>query len=71
MSHCTLTAVIHKEGDIYVANCPDVGAVSQGWSIEAAIANLKEATEHFLEVESASQDFTRAIVTTFDISLHA
>lgn len=40
----TFTAIIHKEEDIYVANCPEVGTVSQGKSIEEAIANLKEST---------------------------
>ncbi len=43
------TAVIHKEGDLYVADCPEVGTVSQGHTIEEAVANLKEATELYLE----------------------
>lgn len=43
------TAVVHLEEDIYVAECPEVGTVSQGESIEDAIANLKEATELYLE----------------------
>jgi predicted RNase H-like HicB family nuclease len=42
-------AVIHKEGNLYVAQCPEVGTVSQGESIEEAVANLKEATELYLE----------------------
>jgi predicted RNase H-like HicB family nuclease len=41
----TFTAVLHKEEDLYVAECPEVGTVSQGYTIEEAIANLKEATE--------------------------
>mgnify|MGYP001275847842 CR=1 FL=1 len=45
----TFTAVIHKEDDWYVAECPEVGTVSQGHTIEEAIANLKEATELYLE----------------------
>ncbi len=45
----TFTAVIHKEEDIYVAECPEVGTVSQGYTAEEAIANLKEATEPYLE----------------------
>jgi predicted RNase H-like HicB family nuclease len=49
MSVRTFTAVIHKEDDIYVAQCPEVGTVSQGYSIEEAIASLKEATELYLE----------------------
>ena len=45
----TFTAVIHKEGDLFVAECPEVGTVSQGPTIEGAIANLREATELYLE----------------------
>ncbi len=45
----TFTAVIHKEDDLYVADCPEVGTVSQGHTVEEAIANLKEATELYLE----------------------
>ena len=46
----TFTAVIHKEEDIYVAECPEVGTVSQGYTIEEAVANLKEATELYTEL---------------------
>jgi predicted RNase H-like HicB family nuclease len=45
----TFTAVIHREDDLYVAACPELGTVSQGPTIEEAIANLKEATELYLE----------------------
>ncbi len=45
----TFTAVIHKEEDLYVAECPEVGTVVQGYTIEEAITNLKEATELYLE----------------------
>ena len=45
----TFTAVIHKEDIWYVADCPEVGTVSQGKTVEEAIANLAEATELYLE----------------------
>jgi predicted RNase H-like HicB family nuclease len=45
----TFSAVLHKEGDLYVAECPEVGTVSQGYTIEEAVTNLKEATELYLE----------------------
>ena len=51
----TLTAIIHKEVDLYVAECPEVGTVSQGDTVEDAIANLKEATELYLEEFSLPQ----------------
>ena len=44
-----LTAILHLEDDLYVAECPETGTVSQGYSIKEAIANLKEATELYLE----------------------
>jgi predicted RNase H-like HicB family nuclease len=45
----TLTAVLHREDNLYVAACPEVGTVSQGSTIDEALANLKEATELYLE----------------------
>ena len=45
----TLTAISYWEDDVYVAECPEVGTASQGETIEAAIANLQEATELYLE----------------------
>ena len=41
----TFSAVLHKEDDMYVAECPKVGTYSQGSSVEEAVSNLKEATE--------------------------
>jgi len=49
MAKVTLTAVLRKEDDLYVAECPEVGTVSQGYTVEEAIDNLTEATELFLE----------------------
>ena len=43
------TAIVHKEKNLYVAECPEVGTASQWESIEEAINNLKEATELYLE----------------------
>ena len=66
----TFTAVIHKEENIYVAECPEVGTVSQGYTLEEAIANLKEATELYLE-EFPLPQITRPFLTTFEVALHA
>ena len=49
MSLPTFTALLHKEDHLYVAECPEVGTTSQGATIEEAIANLKEATELYLQ----------------------
>jgi predicted RNase H-like HicB family nuclease len=45
----TFTAVLHKEDDMYVAECPEVGTVSQGSTVEDAVHNLKEATGLYFE----------------------
>ncbi|MBC7227845.1 MAG: type II toxin-antitoxin system HicB family antitoxin [Thermoflexales bacterium] len=45
----TFTAIVHREGNLYVAECPEVGTVSQGSTIDEAIANLQEATALYLE----------------------
>ena len=45
----TYTALIHKEENLYIAECPEVGSVSQGRTIEQALENLKEATQLYLE----------------------
>ncbi len=45
----TFTAVVHKEEELYVAECPEIGTASQGETIEEAVNNLKEATELYLE----------------------
>jgi predicted RNase H-like HicB family nuclease len=66
----TLTAIIHLEEDLYVAECPEVGTVSQGSSIEEAIENLKEATELYLE-EFPVEGFSRSLLTTFEVPLYA
>lgn len=49
MAEHTFTVILYKEDDWYVSECPEVGTVSQGKTIEEAIANLKEATELYLE----------------------
>lgn len=45
----TFTAAIHREDDMFVAECPEVGTASLGATIEEALGNLKEATELYLE----------------------
>lgn len=65
-----LTAVLHKEGDLFVADCPEVGTVSQGATIEEAVRNLREATELYLE-EFPVAEGGRPLVTTFEVAVHA
>jgi predicted RNase H-like HicB family nuclease len=63
----TFTAIVHKEDDWYVADCAEVGTVSQGRTVEEAIANLKEATELYLE-EFPVPDVGRPLLTTFEVA---
>jgi predicted RNase H-like HicB family nuclease len=64
----TLTAILHREGNLYVAECPEVGTVSQGSSLNEAVANLKEATELFLE-EFPLPEGERSLLTTFEVAV--
>jgi predicted RNase H-like HicB family nuclease len=64
----TFTAVIHREGELYVAECPEVGTVSQGTTLEEALDNLREATELYLE-EFPLPDTGRPILTTFEAAV--
>ncbi len=64
----TLTAVLTpdpKSG--YVAYNPETGTTTQGESVAEALANLKEATELYLEefpISSAGQP----LLTTFEVA---
>ena len=49
MSMHTFTAVVYKEDELYVAECPEIGTASHGDTIEEAVASLKEATELYLQ----------------------
>ncbi|MBM4394328.1 MAG: type II toxin-antitoxin system HicB family antitoxin [Deltaproteobacteria bacterium] len=44
-----LTAIIEREGDGYVALCPELDVGSQGDTVEDARRNLVEAVTLFLE----------------------
>ena len=65
MATMTLTAVLHREDDLYVADCPEIGTVSQGATIEEALANLREATELYLE-EFPPPKIGKPLLTTFE-----
>ena len=50
-----LTAIIQREGDGFVALCPELDVASQGDTIPEATANLKEAVELFLETADPAE----------------
>ncbi len=50
-----LTAIIEREGDGYVALCPEFDIASQGTTIESARSNLQEALVLFFDTADASE----------------
>ena len=66
------TAILEKEGDQYVALCPELDVASQGASVEEVLANLKEAAELFLECADPAEINERlhgeVLVTRFEAS---
>ncbi|HLC53539.1 MAG TPA: type II toxin-antitoxin system HicB family antitoxin [Candidatus Nanoarchaeia archaeon] len=66
----TFAVVIRKEEDIFIAECPEVGTVSQGNTIKEAIENLKEATELYLE-EFPLEYSEKPLVTFFEVTSNA
>lgn len=63
----TFTAVLHKEGKWVVAECPEIGTVSQGKTAKEALKNLKEATALYLE-EFPLKKIDPSVVTTFELA---
>ncbi|MDP2897183.1 MAG: type II toxin-antitoxin system HicB family antitoxin [bacterium] len=72
MNQRTFTAVLEREGDGYVALCPELDVVSQGTTVEESLANLREAVELFLETASPEEIEERLhsdiFVTRFEVS---
>jgi predicted RNase H-like HicB family nuclease len=68
-----VTAVIEREGDGYVAFCPELDIASQGSTIEEARANLQEALALFMETASPEEIENRfhpeVYVTGLDVVL--
>ncbi len=68
-----LTAIIQREGDGYVAPCPELDIASQGDTVEGARANLTEAVELFFESADQSEIEGRlhgeVFVTNLDIAV--
>ena len=63
------TAIIRKGEKQFVALCPELDVVSQGYTVEESLKNLKEAVELYIEEmgipEGASSKDT--IVASFEV----
>jgi predicted RNase H-like HicB family nuclease len=70
MAKNSYTAIVEKEGNLYVSLCPELDVTSQGKTIEEATANLKEAVELFLECADAKEIkrrlHTEVFITRFE-----
>ena len=64
----TLTAILTEDSDGgYVALNPETGTTTQGDNIQEALANLKEATELYLE-EFPVPPRVPSLMTIFDVA---
>ena len=68
-----LTAIIEREGDGYVALCPELDVASEGNTVEEARLNLTEAVELFFEAADSSEIAERlgseVFVTTVEVAV--
>ena len=69
MTTHVFTALVQKEGKLWVALCPELDVASQGNSVEEARANLREAVELFLESASKSEIRSRLHSETYSSRL--
>ena len=49
----TLSTDVTQDGAWFVARCPEVEVTSQGATVDAALANLREALELYFEDDDA------------------
>jgi predicted RNase H-like HicB family nuclease len=61
----TFTALVHREGDWFVALCPELDVASQGTSFEDARTNLAEAVALFLECAPPEEVSARSHLDTW------
>jgi predicted RNase H-like HicB family nuclease len=67
------TALLEREGDGYVALCPEFDVASQGNTVEEARSNLAEAVSLFLETADPSEikrrQHSEIFVTRLEVSV--
>jgi predicted RNase H-like HicB family nuclease len=56
------SAVITKEGKMFVSYCPELGVASQGKTKKNALENLKEAVELYLEEDPIKMPEEREVL---------
>ena len=67
-----LTAIIKKGEKQFVALCPEIDVVSQGFSIEEALNNLKEAVEVYIEEMGFPEEIKQSdtLIAHFEVFPH-
>jgi predicted RNase H-like HicB family nuclease len=63
----SFTAILYKEEDVYIAECPEVGTVDQGETIEQAVTTFQDAYESAI---SNSSKFPEYISVTNMYKVH-
>ncbi|MBI2650725.1 type II toxin-antitoxin system HicB family antitoxin [Candidatus Woesearchaeota archaeon] len=63
------TAIIKKGEKQFVALCPELDVVSQGYTVEESLKNLKEAVELYIEEMGVPEGATskETIVASFEV----
>ena len=68
----SFTAVIKKGEGQFVALCPELDVVSQGYTIEEALFNLKEAVELYIEEMGLSNEPSKeTFIVNFEVPVNA
>ncbi len=65
------SAIIRKGEKQYVALCPELDVVSQGKTIDAALKNLHEAVELYLEDEPVDSAPEEIFITQIEVKNEA
>jgi predicted RNase H-like HicB family nuclease len=68
-----LTAIIKKGERQFVSICPEVDVVSQGYTFEESLNNLKEAVELYIEEMGVPEEISseNTIITSFEVNQNA
>jgi predicted RNase H-like HicB family nuclease len=61
-------AMIKKESGMYIAECIEIGTVSQGKTINDALLNLSEATSLYLE-EFPEKIQNKSVLRKFEVQI--
>lgn len=62
----TFMAVLQQEGEVYVAECLEIGTAAQGRTIEDALSNLRRSTAAYLS-NNPLPSLSPTLVTAFEV----